>query len=277
MKKLSFMLLAVIFASVTIFHSCKPDPDDGQNPEFQMYDDINIYTEDVIQYISDVFVGDSLIYFDVSMPEELLPKENEHIYIPVSDKTPYGVLARIKSVQKTDKISVETESLSLDEAFEYLSIDKSTQITTELEGVFDIDGNPMDFEVVDTTDIDLNDTTVNPMNNRGFTLFKFDENCIKIPVRIVKTESNNDKIEVSGTAYIGFHNFKFDVNVADGLNYLNLNATPYVKLGVQNKVATENVLEISQRIGQMHFKLSVPTPAGIPIIFPVTLYVNAGF
>ena len=277
MKKLSFLLLAVIFVSVSVFNSCKPDPDDGQNPEFQMNDGINIYSEDVIHYMGDVFLGDSLIFFDASMPEELMPKVNEHIFIPVSDKTPYGVLANVKTVRKTDKIIVEIEPMSLDEAFEFLTIDESTPITTELEGVFDIDGNPMEFEVVDTTEIDLNDTIVNPMNNRGFTLFEFDENCIKIPVKIAKTESGNDKIEVSGIAYIGFHNFKFEIDNADGLKYLNLNATPYVKLGVQNKMATENVLEISQRVGQIHFKITVPTPAGIPIIFPVTLYVNAGF
>ena len=277
MKKLSFLLLAVIFVSVSVFNSCKPDPDDGQNPEFQMNDDINIYSEDVIHYLGDVFLGDSLIFFDASMPEELMPKENEHIFIPVTDKTPYGVLANVKTVRKTDKIIVEIEPMSLDEAFEFLTIDESTPITTELEGVFDIDGNPMEFEVVDTTEIDLNDTIVNPMNNRGFTLFEFDENCIKIPVKIAKTESGNDKIEVSGIAYIGFYNFKFEIDNAEGLKYLNLNATPYVKLGVQNKIATENVLEISQRVGQIHFKITVPTPAGIPIIFPVTLYVNAGF
>lgn len=277
MKKLSFLLLSVIFVSVSVFNSCKPDPDDGQNPEFQMYDDINIYTEDVIQYISDVFIGDSLIFFDVSMPENLLPKEDDHIFIPVSDKTPYGLLANVKSVKKAEKISVEIEPMSLDEAFEFLSIDKSTPIITELEGVFDIDGNPIEFEVVDTTEIDFNDSIINPDNNRGFTVFSFDENCVKIPIKIAKTEGNKDKIEVTGTAYIGFHGFKFEVNVADGLNYLNLNATPYVKIGVQNKLVTENILEISERVGQMHFKIQVLTPIGIPIVFPVTLYVNAGF
>ena len=277
MKKMSFLLLAVIFVSVSVFNSCKPDPNDGQNPEFQMNDGINIYSEDVIHYLGDVFLGDSLIFFDASMPEELMPKENEHIFIPVTDKTPYGVLANVKTVRKTDKIIVEIEPMSLDEAFEFLTIDESTPITTELEGVFDIDGNPMEFEVVDTTEIDLNDTIVNPMNNRGFTLFEFDENCIKIPVKIAKTESGNDKIEVSGIAYIGFHNFKFEIDNADGMKYLNLNATPYVKLGVQNKLVTENILEISERVGQMHFKIQVLTPVGIPIVFPVTLYVNAGF
>ena len=59
MKKMSFLLLSVVFISVSILNSCKPNPDDNQDPQFQMYDDINIYTEDVIQYISDVFIGDS--------------------------------------------------------------------------------------------------------------------------------------------------------------------------------------------------------------------------
>ena len=278
MKKLYLLMFAMLLAIVSVFNSCKPkDPDDEQKPEFSMSDDINIYSEDIIQYVSDDSVFDSLLFFEAGLPNELLPKKNEYIYIPETEKTPYGVLAQVKSVKQEGRISVEIDPMSLDEAFQFLSIDKSTSFTTKLEGVFDSDGTPMEFEVVDTTDIDLNDTMINPMKSREFTLFKFAEDCIKIPIKIVNTQNGQDKIEVSGMAYIGFHNFNFDVNVENGLNYLNLDATPYVKFGIQNSIKTVSQLEVYERIGQMRFKITIPTPAMIPIIFPVTLYVNAGF
>lgn len=94
MKKFYLLMFALLLASISVFNSCKPkDPDDEQKPEFSMSDDINIYSEDIIQYVSDDSVFDSLLFFEAGLPNELLPKKNEYIYIPETEKTPYGVLA----------------------------------------------------------------------------------------------------------------------------------------------------------------------------------------
>lgn len=274
----------VIVAAIAIFAFSMCDNDDENlnteinNQYFSTTNDIQIYKEDVIQYISEEVVDGSSIVFEGSMPDEALPKKNSHIYIPVSEKTPYGVLAKVKSIQKGEKISVEIEPLSLDEAFEFLSVDETTSITPELEGVFDTEGNPIDFEIVDTTAINYNDSVVAQMRTRAMKEFEFDWNwkdeCLKFPVKLYKGQSGKDKIEVSGTAFVGFRNFDFDIDIANKeLKYVNLNTTPYVKLGLSSKVTTGSKLEISERLGQIRFRITIPTPVGIPIIIPVTTYV----
>lgn len=279
-KKLRIVIVATI--AIFAFSMCgnKDDNIDVEinNQYFSTTNDIHIYKEDVVQYISEEIVDGSLIVFDGNIPNEALPKKNSHIYIPVSEKTPYGVLARVKSIQKEEKISVEIEPLSLDEAFEYLSVDETTSITPELEGVFDTEGNPIDFEIVDTTAINYNDSVVAQMHTRATKEFEFDWNwkdeCLKFPVRLYKGQSGKDKIEVSGTAFVGFRNFDFDIDIANKeLKYVNLNTTPYIKLGLSSKVTTGNKLEFSERIGQIRFRIIIPTPVGIPIIIPVTTYV----
>ena len=274
----------VIVATIAIFAFSMCDNEDENlntdinNQYFSTTNDIHIYKEDVVQYISEEIVDGSSIVFDGSIPDEALPKKNSHIYIPVSEKTPYGVLAKVKSIQKGEKVSVEIEPLSLDEAFEFLSVDETTSITPELEGVFDTEGNPIDFEIVDTTAINYNDSVVAQMHTRAMKEFEFDWNwkdeCLKFPVKLYKGQSGKDEIEVSGTAFVGFRNFDFDIDIANKeLKYVNLNTTPYVKLGLSSKVTTGSKLEISERLGQIRFRIPIPTPVGIPIIIPVTTYV----
>lgn len=57
------------------------------------------------------------------------------------------------------------------------------------------------------------------------------------------------------------------------LNYVNLDATPYIKIGLQSKVTTGSKLELSDRIGQLRFRITIPTPIGVPIIIPITTYI----
>ena len=275
---------SVIVAAIAIFSFSSCDNEnESMSPEinnqfFSTTNDIHIYKEDVIKYISEEIVDGSSIIFDSSIPDDALPKKDSHIYIPVSEKTPYGILAKVKSIQKGEEISVEIEPLSLDEVFEFLSVDETTSITPELEGIFDTEGNPIDFEIVDTAAINYNDSVVAQMSTRGIKEFEFDWNwkdeCLKFPIKLYKGRNGKDEIEVSGTAFVGFNNFDFDIDIANKeLKYINLNTTPYVKLGLTSEVTTESKLEVSERIGQIRFRITIPTPVGIPIIIPVTTYV----
>ena len=275
---------SVIVAAIAIFSFSSCDNEnESMSPEinnqyFSTTNDIHIYKEDVNKNISEEIVDGSSIIFDSSIPDDALPKKDSHIYIPVSEKTPYGILAKVKSIQKGEEISVEIEPLSLDEVFEFLSVDETTSITPELEGIFDTEGNPIDFEIVDTAAINYNDSVVAQMSTRGIKEFEFDWNwkdeCLKFPIKLYKGRNGKDEIEVSGTAFVGFNNFDFDIDIANKeLKYINLNTTPYVKLGLTSEVTTESKLEVSERIGQIRFRITIPTPVGIPIIIPVTTYV----
>lgn len=250
--------------------SLKPDK---ENPYFSTTNDISIYNEDVTQYILEVCDDGLTIIYDASTPNDALPKVGALIYIPVSESTPYGVLARVISIQRDDVIYVEVEPLALDEAFEYLSVDESTPIVPELEGVFDDEGNPIEYEIVDADQINFDDSSVATPQTLEVKSFEFDEDCIKIPFNLHKVQSGKNKIEASGTLFMGFHNFNFDIDISKGLKYVNLDVTPYVKLAMSSAVATESKLELSDRIGQLRLKVTIPTPVGIPLIVPITTYI----
>lgn len=283
MKKSYISILAAIFVVMGILVACHENVIDDrfsveENPYYEKVNGIIIFDEDIIQYILEEVVDVPHVVFDNAIPDEAIPPVGSRIYIPVSEKTPYGVLARVLSVSEEENVIMGIESLPLDEVFEYLSVDTTLTVIQEFEGVFDADGNPLDFEIVDTADIDLNDTIVSPMRTRASKDFEFDwnwkEECLKFPVKLYEGESGKDKIEISGAAYVGFHNFDFDIDIANKqLNYVNLDATPYVKLGLSSTVTTESKLELSDRIGQFRFKLTIPTPIGIPIIIPISTYI----
>ena len=271
---------------LAVMYSCKESEESAQPANSSQYysetNGVSILNNTALGYIEAPIQSDSLIVFANNTPEEALPKVGSPIYIPESEKAPYGMLAKVVSIKKGSSISVITEPLSLEEAFDYLSVDTTFTVTKELEGVFDMDGNPIDFEIVDTADIDLNDTTVVSMARRATTRahedFKFDwdwkSQSLKFPVKLYKGSSGKDKIDITGAAYVGFRKFDFDIDISNHkLNYVNLDATPYIKIGLQSKVTTERRLELSDRLGQLRFKITIPTPVGIPIIIPITVYV----
>ena len=270
-KLLNFIAAAITVLTFTMCEYLEELVNPGVNERyFSTESDICIFKEETIDYICEISADGTSIVFDANTPNDALPKVGAHIYIPVSEKTPYGVLAKVSSVNKSGAISVKIDPLSLDEAFEFLSIDKSTPIQHEFEGIFDERGEQIEYEVVDSTEINLGDTIVNPAYTRGAESFKFGSDCVKVPVKLRKAD-----VEVAGTAYIGFRDFTLDIDVANGLQYLNLNATPYVKIGLSNKVAAEGKYELSTRIGELRHKFIIPTPIpAVVLVFPVKLYVD---
>lgn len=273
--KRRFFIYFSVFLMLAV-SSCKKVNEENSSNYYSSVDGISILNEDVLGYI-DHIESDTIIVFSGSIPDDAIPKTNTNIYVPVSDKTPYGMLVKVISVNEGGYVYITTSPLSLDEVFEYLSLDNSYNYTTELEGVYDSLWNPIDFEIVDTADIDLNDTidgkTIrNTVNTNGH----FDwEHAIKIPVNIYK----ENKIKVTGAAYVGFHKMNFDIDISNHkLRYLNFDATPYVKVGVNSTFkAVGASYDISKRLGALRFRLTIPTPAGIPIIIPITLSVNGVF
>lgn len=277
-------VLFTLFAFLALFLSCnKNDLENSSTNDPKYYSETNnisILKENVVDYIVSPVTDGSLIVFSNETPDDAIPKVGSSIYVPVSANTPYGLLAKVVSVSKENTINVQTEALSLEEAFEYLSIDPSIQFSTELDGVYDNDGNLIDFEVVDTTEIHKTDTTFVPMTkatSKTKSSFEFDWNwkseCLKFPIKLYKGNSGKDKISINGMVYVGFNKFDLDIDINKfKVNYINLDATPYIKLAAESTVSTESKLELEDRIGQLRFKVTIPTPAGIPVILPVSLY-----
>ena len=284
MSMLTFTKLkATIIAVITILAliGCTKEDDlsnsNSGNKTFKIANDLHIYKEDVSQYIKEITKDGSSITFGHNTSDNIIPKTGDKIYIPISDKTPYGIMAQVKSVQKGESISVGIEPLPLDQAFEQLSIDESTPIVFDLEGVYDKNGNPTDFEIIDTTDIKQKNLASRRKQTREIQAFEF-ENNIKIPIKLAPDGHNKDKLKVEGVLYLGFKDFDIDIDIKNKkLRFLNLNTTPYVKFELSNTLSTERELKIlNQRIAYFRFRVNILTP--IPISLPVIIYIdfNAG-
>lgn len=279
-KTLSFLSLLFLLIA---FQACKSD-DEMQTPVvnnkyYTTTNDINILKEDAMQYIQENVINDSLIVFSSNTPEDALPQVGANLYVPVSFKTPYGMLVKVLSIDKGSTVKVQTEALPLEDAFEYLSVDTTLSVITELDGVFDKDGNPIEYEIVDTAEINnpnIEDTVQvkNVSTRASFTSdWNWKKECLKFPIKLYKGNSGKDKITVNGMVYVGFDKFDLDIDVNKfKVNYINLDATPYIKLAAESTVTTESKIELEDRIGQLRFKVTVPTPIGVPVIVPITLY-----
>lgn len=112
-----------------------------------------VLDENATKFIEEEITSESCIVFSADTPGDAIPKVGTGIFIPESDKSPYRKLAKLLYVNKeSGRIVVTTGALSLDEAFESLSIDSSSSWETTLEGVFDEDGNPVEYEIVGVSD-----------------------------------------------------------------------------------------------------------------------------
>lgn len=280
-KTLSF--LSLLFLLVT-FQACKSD-DELQTPVvnnkyYTTTNDINILKENAMQYIQENVINDSLIVFSSNTPEDALPQVGANLYVPVSSKTPYGMLVKVLSIDKGSTVKVQTEALPLEDAFEYLSVDTTLSVITELEGIFDKDGNPIEYEIVDTVEINnpnIEDVVqVKSVSTRTSFTYDWDwkKECLKFPIKLYKGESGKDKIIINGMVYVGFDKFDLDIDVNKfKVNYINLDAKPYIKLAAETTVTTDSKIELEDRIGQLRFRVTIPTPIEIPIIVPITLYI----
>lgn len=116
MKK-TLSILSLLFFLVA-FQACKSDEVSQtsvvNNKYYTTTNDINILKEDAIQYIQEDVINDSLIVFSGSTPEDALPKVGASLYVPVSPKTPYGMLVKVLSIDKGSTVKVQTEALPLE-------------------------------------------------------------------------------------------------------------------------------------------------------------------
>ncbi len=252
------------------------DPNMESTQYFTKNYDIDILKDKTIEFIQQPGEDNSSIIFDGSTPEEALPKEGSKIYIPASEQLPYGFLGKVSHIERGSQIVVHTETVALDEVFDYLAIDTTFQVINEFEGVFDEEGNPIDFEFVNIEDVDLNDTEIEPSTKSHDGLYwdwDWSNQSLKFPVNLYTGSSGKNKIEIQGIAYVGFRKFDFDLDIANkSLKYLNVDAVPYIQIGASSTVSTSKKLEASKRLGQFRFRITIITPV-IPIIIPVTVYI----
>lgn len=243
------------------------DKPDVKDEYYQEANGLFVLDEDATKFIDEEIISDSRIVFSADTPEDAIPKVGMGIFIPESEKAPYGMLAKVLSVNKeSGRIVVATEPLPLAEAFESLSIDSSSPWETTLEGVFDEDGNPVEYEIVGK----------NGATTRS-TDFELTENGLSIPVKTGQ-ESGDGSYSIEGNVGISFEKFDLSIDIdKHGVNGISLVAAPSLEVDfggkVELKAERDRVIELfKKQIHTVRFKIRIPTPVvGFPIIIPVRI------
>ncbi|MDR2809865.1 MAG: hypothetical protein LBB84_04820 [Tannerellaceae bacterium] len=265
-------IFACLFVALS-FYACKDDgnddvdkPTNGNDSEYYTESGtVSTLKEDAIQYIDETVTEGSTLLFGSHTPKDVLPKIGTTILVPMSEKTPYGFLGKVTSVEEEGgQIKVNTEMVALDEAFPNLSVDTTFNFLDIIDGVYDEDGNPVDYEIV---------TKDEAQTRAGGTLeIEKGENggpaLLKIPI---KSEKLGD-FTVGGSLDIGFGDVKLDIDNKDGLKYLNFSISPYVttQVKLETKVKETSFKPIRSKRYRITGRL-MPVPA---LIIPVTFYGN---
>ena len=243
------------------------------NQYFTTTNDINILKEDAIKYIQDEIQNDSLVVFDGNTPDDALPKIGSKIFIPISPKSPSGFLGKVKSVEKGNPIKVFTESLPLEEAFDNLSIDTVMNVTDKVEGIFDSEGNAIEYEVLDSTLTESTNQAKQMTRAGGY----WQGGLIKFPFTFLGEKDANTSHKLVGTIYVELKNFSFNVDIANNeIKYVDVKADPAfrVTLSDESKIRTPKEWEKRKLIGSINLApITIPTPVfGLPIILRPKIY-----
>ena len=264
-KKYVVWLFPILFTLALLFNACKED--DGMETT-QSINDSEYYTEsgtvsmlkeEAIQYISETITEGDVLIFSQGTPKEVLPQIGTNILVPVSERTPYGFLGKVKSItEEGTTIKVQTETIALDEAFPNLSIDTTFNILENIEGIFDEEGHPVEYYLEDDVEV----------NARADMEYDWEKKRIVIPV---PKEMFGEEFTVSGSMSLSFKGSKFDLDNKDEVKYLNLTLTP--KFSVDVEITSEingGKKEFSTKKLYIKGKV-IAGPVVIPLTIPVYL------
>ncbi len=269
----------MVLNMVTLY-SCEVSTPDDNGEDSNLWSEIkgNVVTlnDEATQFVES-YENDSSITFSSDTPNNLIPSIGSIIYVPVSDKTPYGYLGKISKVEKSDIYKVFTEPVSLDEVFENLSVEGNIESIDSVEDVVDAEGKPVEYELVDSI-FQETDTKASATSRTG--AFYLKDKLIKVPFNIYSEEAGGKAIKLSGNAYAGFKNFSLSIDINNNsISYVDLNLTPCIGLNATSVVKLAGgKMEIKDfLICKMTLRATIQTPTGIPIIVPITLYVYGTF
>lgn len=264
-----------VIISVIAFSCNESSPDEPGNDSnswSELKGNVFILNEDACQFV-DSYENDSIIQFSNSTPRNLIPQNGSIIYVPESEKTPWGYLGRIIKVEKSNGYKVFTETVPLDDVFGALSVTGSLKSLNKIEDVLDAEGNKIEYEIVNSNSKEVDVPVSEKSRSGGFYL---KDKLIKFPFKIYSEEADGKTISISGNAYVGFKNFNLSIDINNhSTSNIDLCLTPCVGLNAISKVKLTGGKKESTNIliGKVTVRANIPTPIGIPIIIPVSLYI----
>ena len=267
MKKVFSFL--IVFVAIVMANSCNSSDDDikidagNDSNYYTQVNVVNVLKEEAQQFIVESPTNDSLLVFSSLTPDEALPKVGTIIYVPITEKTPYGFLGKVTSIEKGNETMVKTESVPLEEAFDNLSVDTVMNLMDKVESVLDEDGNPIQYEMIDST---LTESGNAKTRAGGY----WQGGVIKFPFTIGKREDGHELI---GTLYAELTNFDFNIDIVNNeLRYIDVKADPTVKMSLTDKINIKKEVKRSKLIGTVNCApITIPTPI-VPIILRPKLY-----
>jgi hypothetical protein len=263
---------SILFILFTVaFSSCDTETMpvtslDGNSKNDEM-SEVNIFKEDAAQYVvNDIIDQDSILVFSGNTPKNILPTAGETVFIPITEKTPYGFLGKVKSIKENGNFEIETETVALDEIFETLSVDTVFSMTNKLLGCYDENGNPIEYEFIED-----NNQSSSQLRVGGYA-DNMNSVKLKIPVKFY----DGKVLSLEGAVTMSLDDISFNLDINNfRLDYFNFNVSPGLNLELNFKAAkkTPDKWEKSTLIcAQIFAPITIPTPIGIPIILRPKVY-----
>ncbi|MFJ1381719.1 leucine-rich repeat protein [Capnocytophaga canimorsus] len=148
MKKKIFYPLATIFLLVAItLWGCKKEDKEPEQVQEKPPAEVIVFPEETIAKKMELLKADGTLVFS-GLAEAEKPQKGDVICSGIAEGAPLGFLYKVNQVITADgKTTITTEPASLEEAIENGEIKETISITeNNIEGVFDKDGNPIDYE-----------------------------------------------------------------------------------------------------------------------------------
>ncbi|MFZ4456746.1 MAG: hypothetical protein ACOYOT_11045 [Bacteroidales bacterium] len=276
MNSLNYLLkiIFIFFIINNIFISCNTEsiPVDlwNENGLRKEAKKVTVYKNEITQYIKDGIINqDSILVFSKNTPKDLIPKVGDIIFIPITEKTPYGFFAKVNSIQTNSNIEIKTETALFNEVCEKQSIDTLFSISDKLTNCLDGTGNPLVYEYVS------NQTNLGSKSQRaggyGENQYKL---SLKIPINENKENSKDKHFSVTGAVTITLDSIRFILDIQKfRLKRFDFSISPGLKLELSSKISAKSGWNDSTLIGVLNFSaISIETPVGIPIIIRPQLY-----
>ena len=140
---ISVLVMVAALVSCTIEPIMNPDDITERKTVFENFvlkQSTIYFGEERGKYCEVVDTNTVIIKSDI--PEALMPKVGEVIFVPLSESVPDGFLGKVKSISDASgAFLLKTQEVSLDEVFDELHIDQTISISRLMDKVLDEEGN----------------------------------------------------------------------------------------------------------------------------------------
>jgi len=158
--------LLALFAAATLWGCSKDSPGPGDDPGGDSDTDyaVHVLTEQQASKLQSLDPATGKLVFDGTGIDGLFDKGDIICSAPATN-APYGFLYRVKKITvQGGKTVVETKQASLEEAIKDADFSKTIQLDDQITGIFDADGNPIEYTIEPATRATATDVINIPVN-----------------------------------------------------------------------------------------------------------------